>query len=55
MILGNYYITMEKAGVEGEGRAFKNTNEALRLYKEERLLFKQELLFLSIHLNIRYS
>ena len=28
MVLGNYYITMEKAGEEGEGRVFKNTNEA---------------------------
>ena len=32
MILGNYYITMEKPGHEGEGRVFKNTNEALMAY-----------------------
>ena len=32
MILGNYYITMEKPGHDGEGRAFKNSNEALMAY-----------------------
>ena len=32
MILGNYYITMEKPGREGEGRIFKNSNEALMAY-----------------------
>jgi len=32
MVLGNYYITMEKVGREGEGRVFKNTNEALMAY-----------------------
>ena len=29
MILGNYYITIEKAGDKGEGRVFKDPNEAL--------------------------
>ena len=32
MILGNYYITMEKNGEEGEGRVFKNSNEAEMAY-----------------------
>ncbi len=32
MVLGNYYITMEKAGEVGEGRVFKNPNEALMAY-----------------------
>jgi len=32
MVLGNYYITMEKPGHDGEGRVFKNTNEALMAY-----------------------
>ena len=32
MILGNYYITMEKPGHEGEGRIFKNSNEAIMAY-----------------------
>ena len=37
MILGNYYITMEKDGVEGEGRVFKNTNEALMAYERREI------------------
>ncbi|MCI8568276.1 MAG: DNA-directed RNA polymerase subunit beta', partial [Bacilli bacterium] len=37
MVLGNYYITMEKAGHEGEGRLFKNTNEALMAYERREL------------------
>ena len=32
MVLGNYYITMEKVGREGEGRIFKNSNEAIMAY-----------------------
>ena len=32
MILGNYYITMEKPGHDGEGRVFKNSNEAIMAY-----------------------
>ena len=37
MVLGNYYITMEKAGEVGEGRVFKNTNEALMAYERREL------------------
>ncbi len=37
MVLGNYYITMEKAGLEGEGRVFKNCNEALMAYERKEL------------------
>lgn len=37
MILGNYYITTEKAGIEGEGRVFKNTNEALMAYNRREI------------------
>ncbi len=33
MVLGNYYITMEKVSAKGEGRLFKNTNEALMAYE----------------------
>ncbi len=33
MVLGNYYITMEKEGEDGEGRVFKNENEALMAYE----------------------
>ncbi len=37
MVLGNYYITMEKDGEVGEGRVFKNTNEALMAYERREL------------------
>ena len=37
MILGNYYITMEKAGLPGEGRVFKNSNEALMAYQRREI------------------
>ena len=33
MVLGNYYLTMEKAGLPDEGRVFKNSNEALMAYE----------------------
>ena len=37
MVLGNYYITMEKAGEKGEGRLFKNPNEALMAYERREI------------------
>ena len=37
MVLGNYYITMEKAGEDGEGRVFKNSNEALMAYERREI------------------
>ena len=37
MVLGNYYITMEKAGLEGEGRVFKDSNEALMAYERKEI------------------
>ncbi|MDD3452766.1 MAG: DNA-directed RNA polymerase subunit beta' [Bacilli bacterium] len=37
MILGNYYITIEKAGLPGEGRVFKNPNEALMAYERREI------------------
>ena len=37
MVLGNYYITMEKEGLPGEGRIFKNENEALMAYERREL------------------
>ena len=37
MVLGNYYITMEKAGEHGEGRLFKNSNEALMAYERREI------------------
>ncbi len=37
MVLGNYYLTMEKAGEDGEGRVFKNSNEALMAYERREI------------------
>ena len=37
MVLGNYYITTEKASIEGEGRVFKNPNEAIEAYERREL------------------
>lgn len=37
MVLGNYYLTMEKAGIEGEGRIFKDSNEAIEAYERREL------------------
>ncbi|MBQ7137317.1 MAG: DNA-directed RNA polymerase subunit beta' [Bacilli bacterium] len=37
MILGNYYLSIEKAGEEGEGRVFKNVNEALMAYERREI------------------
>ena len=34
MVLGAYYLTMEKAGEPGEGKIFRDTNEALMAYQE---------------------
>src|SRR5690625_2329658 len=33
MVLGNYYLTMEQKGAIGEGKVFKDTDEALIAYK----------------------
>ena len=35
MVLGNYYITIEKAGGEQEGKVYKNENEALMAYERK--------------------
>lgn len=37
MVLGNYYITIERAGLPGEGRVFKNDNEALMAYERREI------------------
>ena len=37
MILGNFYITLEKAGETGEGRVFKTPNEALMAYERREI------------------
>ena len=37
MILGNYYLTIEKAGEKYEGRVFKDVNEALMAYERNEI------------------
>ena len=37
MVIGNYYLTQEKAGEEGEGRVFKDSNEALMAYERREI------------------
>ncbi len=37
MVLGNYYITIEKAGLPGEGRVFKSPDEALMSYERREI------------------
>ncbi len=37
MVLGNYYITLEKEGLQGEGRVFKNSNEVLMAYERREI------------------
>ena len=37
MVLGNYYITMEKKGLPGEGRVFMDSNEVLMAYERREI------------------
>ncbi len=37
MVLGNYYLTMEKAGALGEGRVFKDSNEVIMSYERKEI------------------
>ena len=37
MVFGNYYITIEKPGLRGEGRVFKDPNEALMAYERKEI------------------
>ena len=37
MVLGNYYLTMEKEGEEGEGRVFRNSNDAKMAYERREI------------------
>ena len=37
MVLGNYYITIEKAGLPGEGRIYKDPNEVLMSYERREI------------------
>ncbi len=44
MILGNYYITMDKPGLPNEGRAFKNSNEAIMAYTRREITLHTRIL-----------
>ena len=33
MVLGNYYLTMEKPGAKGEGRAFRNSDDVIMAFQ----------------------
>src|SRR5699024_9722642 len=35
MVLGIYYLTQERPGVKGEGKFFRNVNEAILAYENE--------------------
>ncbi|ERJ12394.1 DNA-directed RNA polymerase subunit beta' [Haloplasma contractile] len=35
MVLGNYYITIERPGLKGEGNVYKSLNEAIMAYENE--------------------
>ena len=37
MVLGNYYLTIEKAGEEHEGKVYKDANEALMAYERREI------------------
>ena len=37
MVLGNYYITVEYAGEENEGKVYKNSNEAIMAYERREI------------------
>src|SRR5699024_5427911 len=33
MVLGNYYLTLERKGIDGEGSIYKDANEAITAYQ----------------------
>ena len=35
MVLGSYYLTLDKSGEKGEGKIFRDANEALMAYKDD--------------------
>lgn len=37
MVIGNYYLTMERAGLPGEGRVYKDENEAIMSYERREI------------------
>ncbi len=45
MVLGNYYLTMEQPGEEGEGRVFKDINEAEIAYLHHQITLHTRIAF----------
>ena len=46
MVLGIYYLTQERAGALGEGKFFKNVNEAILAYENDALTLHSRINFL---------
>ena len=44
MVLGNYYLTIEKQGLENEAHAYKDYNEAYMAYKNEEITLHTRIL-----------
>ena len=45
MVLGNYYLTLERKGATGEGAIFHDADEALIAYQTVMCIFIRVLLF----------
>ena len=43
MILGSYYLTIQKDGDKGEGRVFKDTNEAIMAYEQQQITLQSKI------------
>ncbi|HKM29201.1 MAG TPA: DNA-directed RNA polymerase subunit beta', partial [Bacilli bacterium] len=56
MVLGNYYLTIEKAGEKGEGRVFKDTSEVEIAYENDQITFHTRIALLpkALH-NIHFT
>ena len=44
MVLGIYYLTQERPGNKGEGKAFKNINEAILAYENQVITLQSKIL-----------
>ncbi|HNZ77194.1 MAG TPA: DNA-directed RNA polymerase subunit beta' [Bacilli bacterium] len=51
MVLGNYYLTIEKSGEKGEGRVFKDVNEAEMAYENGEITFHSRIVLSPKSLN----
>src|SRR5690625_5019127 len=51
MVLGNYYLTMERAGAVGEGSVFANVDEALMAYQNGHVHLHTRVAILAVNLN----